>query len=83
MDGQLRNHQITVLRLINRLGQNESAAKEYLNKCIYAAGLGSNDYVSNYFLPSLYPTSRIYTPEQYALVLAQQYSRQLKVWASA
>ncbi|RVX03805.1 GDSL esterase/lipase [Vitis vinifera] len=78
MDGQLRNHQITVLRLINRLGQNESAAKEYLNKCIYAAGLGTNDYVSNYFLPSLYPTSRIYTPEQYALVLAQQYSRQLK-----
>ncbi|CBI18440.3 unnamed protein product, partial [Vitis vinifera] len=78
MDAQLRNHHITVSRLINRLGQNESAAKEYLNKCIYAAGLGTNDYVSNYFLPLLYPTSRIYTPEQYALVLAQQYSQQLK-----
>lgn len=79
MDGQLQNHQSIVSEIINRFGQNESAAKEYLNKCIYAVGMGTNDYVSNYYLPQFYPTSTIYTPQQYATVLAQQYSQQLKV----
>ncbi|WRX35031.1 GDSL lipase/esterase - like 10 [Theobroma cacao] len=39
----------------------------------------SNDYINNYFVPEFYNTSRQYTPEQYAAVLVEQYSHQIKV----
>lgn len=58
---------------------NENAAADYLKKCIYSVGLGSNDYLNNYFMPLYYPTSRQFTPDQYATVLIQQYTQQLKV----
>ncbi|PWA78751.1 SGNH hydrolase-type esterase domain-containing protein [Artemisia annua] len=38
----------------------------------------SDDYTNNYLVPNSYPTSRIYTPDQYAAVLLRQYSQQLK-----
>lgn len=76
MDRQLKNHKITVFRITQMLGNPKSAA-EYLSKCIYSVAIGSNDYLNNYFLPQLYPTSRIYTPEQYADVLNQQLFQQL------
>ncbi|KAI6682597.1 hypothetical protein NL676_036478 [Syzygium grande] len=73
---QLGNHLITVSRVKGILGRNASA---YLNKCIYTVGMGSNDYINNYFMPDIYPTSRMYTPEQYADVLIKQYKQQLKI----
>ncbi|KAL4614050.1 hypothetical protein ACB092_07G027500 [Castanea dentata] len=63
------------------LGNNESLATAYLNKCIYSVAIGSNDYLNNYFLPQFYPTSRIYNQEQYATVLVQQLSQQLLLGA--
>ncbi|KAM2496824.1 hypothetical protein COP2_037608 [Malus domestica] len=36
-------------------------------------------WINNYFKPQFYPTSRISTPEQYAQVLIEQYSRQILV----
>ncbi|XP_018809856.1 GDSL esterase/lipase At1g29670-like [Juglans regia] len=78
MDGQLKNHQITISRMAKILGTNRSAAAKYLNKCLYHVGMGSNDFINNYFQPKYYPTSRRYTPEQYAKVLAVQYFKQLK-----
>ncbi|KAF8411102.1 hypothetical protein HHK36_003641 [Tetracentron sinense] len=77
MNGQLSNYQTTVSRLVNILGDEDSAAN-YLSKCIYTVGMGSNDYLNNYFMPHIYSTSRQYTPEQYAEVLVQQYSQQLR-----
>ncbi|KAM7500607.1 hypothetical protein LguiA_025021 [Lonicera macranthoides] len=77
LGGQLKNHQTTIANIVKILGNNETATK-HLNKCLYSVGMGSNDYMNNYFMPQLYRTSRKYTPEQYATVLIQQYSQQIK-----
>ncbi|KAM1213345.1 hypothetical protein PS2_004772 [Malus domestica] len=76
LDQQLLNHKFTASRIASILRSKRSAG-QYLNKCLYSVGMGSNDYINNYLLPELYPTSRLYTPEQYATVLVQQYSRQI------
>ncbi|WOG85038.1 hypothetical protein DCAR_0104224 [Daucus carota subsp. sativus] len=51
---------------------------DYLGKCLFQFGFGSNDYLNNYFIPNLYPTSKLLTPEQYADDLISKYSVQLK-----
>lgn len=66
---QLKNHQ-SVVSCINSYVD--------LKKCLYSVGMGSNDYINNYFLPQDYPTSHIYNPYQYADVLIQQYSQQIR-----
>ncbi|XP_058201343.1 GDSL esterase/lipase At5g45670-like [Rhododendron vialii] len=77
MNGQVNNYKNTVSQVVDLLGDEDSAAN-YLSKCIYSLGLGSNDYLNNYFMPDTYSTSRQYTPDQYADVLIQQYSQQIK-----
>ena len=79
LDRHLLNHQVTVSNIKNLLGNNESLAPAYLNKCIYSVAIGNNDYLNNYFMPQFYPTSRLYNQEQYATVLVQQLSQQLLV----
>ncbi|XP_059669430.1 GDSL esterase/lipase At1g29670-like [Cornus florida] len=76
MNGQVRNYRSTVAQVRQILGSNNSAAK-HLSKCIHSVGIGSNDYLNNYFMPRFYTTSRRYTPKQYAIVLIQQYSQQV------
>ncbi|KAF5472387.1 hypothetical protein F2P56_009109 [Juglans regia] len=76
--GQVKNYQDTVSQVVNLLGDEDSAA-QYLSKCIYSIGLGSNDYLNNYFMPQYYPTGNQYTPDQYADVLIEQYTQQLKI----
>ncbi|KAK3001107.1 hypothetical protein RJ639_021433 [Escallonia herrerae] len=73
----VRNYKNTVSQVVNILGDEASAAN-FLSKCIYSLGMGSNDYLNNYFMPQNYPTSRQYTPAQYADVLIQQYSQQIR-----
>ncbi|KAA8515022.1 hypothetical protein F0562_018191 [Nyssa sinensis] len=77
MNGQLRNFNKTVSQVVGLLGSKSSAAK-YLKKCLYSVGMGSNDYLNNYFMPRFYTTSSRYTPKQYANVLIKQYSQQLQ-----
>ncbi|KAG6692132.1 hypothetical protein I3842_10G097600 [Carya illinoinensis] len=76
--GQVKNYQDTVSQVVNLLGDEDSAA-QYLSKCIYSIGLGSNDYLNNYFMPQYYSTGNQYTPDQYADVLIEQYTEQLKI----
>jgi hypothetical protein len=64
--------------VVNLLG-DENSASNYLSKCIYSIGMGSNDYLNNYFVPLFYSTGSQYTPEQYADVLLRDYSQQLRV----
>ncbi|PIN10458.1 Triacylglycerol lipase [Handroanthus impetiginosus] len=75
--GQVNNYKNTVEQVVNILGDQESAAN-YLGKCIYSVGVGSNDYLNNYFMPLYYSSSRQYSPEQYADVLIQEYTEQLR-----
>ncbi|KAK3206683.1 hypothetical protein Dsin_020729 [Dipteronia sinensis] len=74
--GQVQNYRSTVQQVVSLLGDEDSAA-DYLSKCIYSIGLGSNDYLNNYFMPLFYSSSRQYTPEQWADLLIQEYTRQL------
>ncbi|KAG4999977.1 hypothetical protein AAZX31_08G118200 [Glycine max] len=75
--GQVQNYQNTVSQVVNLLG-NEDSAANYLSKCIYSIGLGSNDYLNNYFMPQFYSSSRQYSTDEYADVLIQAYTEQLK-----
>nr|XP_010911116.1 GDSL esterase/lipase At5g45670 [Elaeis guineensis] len=75
--GQLQNYQAAVQEVVNILGDEDSAAS-YLSKCIFSVGMGSNDYLNNYFMPAFYSSSRQYTPVQYADVLIEQYSQQIR-----
>ncbi|KAE8056667.1 hypothetical protein FH972_013415 [Carpinus fangiana] len=76
MDRQLKNHQITLLEIKQMLGNHKKSTAEYLSKCVYVVAIGSNDYLNNYF-STQYPTSTIYTPQQYAVALNDQLSQQL------
>ncbi|PWA77520.1 SGNH hydrolase-type esterase domain-containing protein [Artemisia annua] len=73
---QLQNHAAILSRLL-LLQQNSTFTNEYVKKCIYLVNMGSNDYINNYLMPEKFPTSRIFTPDQYAAVLASQFSQQL------
>lgn len=75
--GQLQNYNQAVQQMVQILGDEDTAAN-YLSKCIFSVGMGSNDYLNNYFMPLYYSTSRQYTPEQYADVLIEQYSQQIR-----
>ncbi|KAL0321328.1 UNVERIFIED_CONTAM: GDSL esterase/lipase [Sesamum radiatum] len=75
--GQVNNYKNTVAQVVSLLGGQDAAAT-YLSKCIYSVGVGSNDYLNNYFMPLFYSTSRRYSPEQYANLLIQQYAQQLR-----
>lgn len=80
MNQQLTNHAITILQLVDLIGNGSSArVRQHLNKCIYTVAMGNNDYINNYFYPEYYQTSSLYTPEQYAEILVKQYSKQLSV----
>ncbi|XP_038695466.1 GDSL esterase/lipase At4g18970-like [Tripterygium wilfordii] len=78
MDEQLQNHKKIVTKIVKQFGNDKSLAANYLAKCIYTVTIGSNDYLNNYFLPQFYPTSREYTPDQFATLLFQRYSQQLQ-----
>ncbi|CAI0475267.1 unnamed protein product [Linum tenue] len=75
--GQVRNHQDTVSRIVELMGTEETAAK-HLSKCIYSFGLGSNDYLNNYFVPLVYTTALEFTPEEYADDLIRTYTGHLQ-----
>nr|CAD1824518.1 unnamed protein product [Ananas comosus var. bracteatus] len=57
---------------------NTTKLATHLSKCIYYSGMGSNDYLNNYFMPFFYPTSYFYNPEVFAELLLQDYSQQLR-----
>ncbi|KAL3616971.1 hypothetical protein CASFOL_039365 [Castilleja foliolosa] len=75
--GQVNNYKNTVSQVVQILGDEDTAA-DYLSKCIYSVGVGSNDYLNNYFMPQYYTTSQRYSPDQYADILIQQYSEQIR-----
>ncbi|XP_060191719.1 GDSL esterase/lipase At1g29670-like [Lycium barbarum] len=77
LNRQLRNHRVTISHMSTLLG-NKTLNMEYLRKCIYIVDMGNNDYINNYLLPQFYPSSRMYTSEQFARMLIKQYTKQLK-----
>ncbi|KAM7500605.1 hypothetical protein LguiA_025019 [Lonicera macranthoides] len=79
LDDQLKNHESIIQAIFKIFGPKEViSAWKYINKCLYTVGMGSNDYLMNYFMPQYYNTNQQYTPEKYSQVLIEQYSRQIK-----
>lgn len=76
--GQVANHVNTVSQVVDILG-DENQAANYLSKCIYSIGLGSNDYLNNYFMPLYYSTGNQYSPDSFANDLINRYTEQLRV----
>ncbi|KAL1542732.1 GDSL esterase/lipase-like protein [Salvia divinorum] len=55
----------------------------HLARSIAVLVFGSNDYINNYLLPGLYPSSFNYNPSQFATLLLNHYARQLLALYSA
>ncbi|KAJ7957137.1 GDSL esterase/lipase [Quillaja saponaria] len=69
---QVQNFETTLRQLKNQM--NEHDLSQYLAKSLMFMIPGSNDYINNYLLPGLYPTSYIYDPKTYADLLIKRYS---------
>ncbi|KAM1331857.1 hypothetical protein ACFX2I_044300 [Malus domestica] len=77
MNQQVANFGNAVLEMRRFFRGDANALNTYLSRCIFYSGMGSNDYLNNYFMPSFYTSSSNYTTQAYAAVLLQDYSRQL------
>ncbi|KAL1824912.1 hypothetical protein ACET3Z_011690 [Daucus carota] len=49
----------------------------YLAKSVAIMVFGSNDYINNYLMPSLYPSSFQYSPSDFGNLLLNHYARQI------
>ncbi|PKI67850.1 hypothetical protein CRG98_011749 [Punica granatum] len=72
---QVLNFESTLNQL--RSMMNATDLSRFLAKSIVLMNFGSNDYINNYLLPSLYSTSYTYNPRDFANLLLNHYSRQL------
>ncbi|GLT30236.1 hypothetical protein SLA2020_050490 [Shorea laevis] len=50
---------------------------DFLAKSIAILVFGSNDYINNYLMPSMYSSSYVYSPPEFANLLLNHYARQL------
>jgi hypothetical protein len=75
---QVLNFEATLMQL--RTIVNGTSLSQYLAKSIAILVFGSNDYINNYLLPSLYTSSFNYNPTDYANLLLNRYTRQILVF---
>ncbi|KAG9133737.1 hypothetical protein Leryth_018436 [Lithospermum erythrorhizon] len=71
---QISNFEATLDQITANLGAPDVA--QSLAQCVFFVGMGSNDYLNNYLMPN-YNTKNQYNPQQFADLLAQQYTQQL------
>ena len=76
---QIQNFQSTLDQITENLGADDVARD--IARCIFFVGMGSNDYLNNYLMPN-YATKNQYNAQQFADLLAQQYTQQLTVRTS-
>ncbi|KAK6917321.1 GDSL lipase/esterase [Dillenia turbinata] len=72
---QIRNFENTLDQMTDNQGADDVA--ETIAQSIFLVGMGSNDYLNNYLMPN-YPTRNQYNGRQFANLLVQQYTRQLR-----
>ncbi|GJU56484.1 GDSL-like lipase/acylhydrolase superfamily protein [Tanacetum coccineum] len=72
---QVENFASNLYKLKYEMGEEQLS--EYLKKSLAVVIMGSNDYINNYLLTSLYATSYIYTPTTYTDILIQRYMEQI------
>ncbi|RVW83641.1 GDSL esterase/lipase [Vitis vinifera] len=72
---QVLNFETTLSQM--RTMANGTTLSRYLAKSIVIMVFGSNDYLNNYLMPSLYPSSYNYSPPDFANLLLNHYARQI------
>ncbi|XXG58733.1 hypothetical protein AAC387_Pa04g0970 [Persea americana] len=72
---QVMNFESNMNDMRNEMGPHHLT--QYLAKSIALIVSGSNDYLMNYLLPYLYNSSHNYTPQGYADLLLNHYTRQI------
>ncbi|PIA47054.1 hypothetical protein AQUCO_01400039v1 [Aquilegia coerulea] len=78
---QVAKFKSTTDLLSNHMG--EKNLSQHLSKSIAIINMGSNDYINNYLLPYLYPTSFYHTPVDYADLLIDLYANYLQALYNA
>ncbi|XP_007019704.2 PREDICTED: GDSL esterase/lipase At1g71250 [Theobroma cacao] len=71
---QVVNFESTLDQLRTMMGSNVT---NFLAKSIAIMVFGSNDYINNYLMPSIYSSSYTYNPSEFANLLLNHYGRQL------
>lgn len=79
MNQQVSNFGSTVQQMRRYFREDTNAVATYLGKCIFYSGMGSNDYLNNYFMRDFYNTGSQFTAQAYANALIHDYSIQLTV----
>ncbi|GMY22450.1 GDSL esterase/lipase At1g33811 [Fagus crenata] len=77
MNQQVVNFASTVQDMRRLFRGDNNALNSHLSKCIFYFGMGSNDYLNNYFMPDFYTSSSDFTVQAFAAALLQDSSRQL------
>ncbi|KAL8250760.1 hypothetical protein R6Q59_034453 [Mikania micrantha] len=77
MNQQVSNFESTVQQMRRYFRDDNIALGNYLGRCIFYSGMGSNDYLNNYFMRDAYNTGSQYTPQAYANALIHDYANQL------
>ncbi|KAI8526500.1 hypothetical protein RHMOL_Rhmol12G0001600 [Rhododendron molle] len=72
---QVINFETTLSQL--RTMMSGDALTQYLSRSLAVFVFGSNDYINNYLLPSMYPSSYTYNPSDFANLLLNHYARQI------
>ncbi|KAK9054285.1 hypothetical protein SSX86_025363 [Deinandra increscens subsp. villosa] len=75
LNQQILNFETTLGQL--RTMMSPANLTQFLLNSIVVMVFGSNDYINNYMLPTLYPTRNLYTPEAFANLLLNRYARQV------
>lgn len=73
---QIKNFENSLDQISDALGRANLG--QALSRCIFFVGMGSNDYLNNYLMPN-YPTRNQYDGNQYADLLSEEYTIQLRV----
>ncbi|KAJ1704220.1 hypothetical protein LUZ63_003999 [Rhynchospora breviuscula] len=74
---QVEHFRSAIQTMKRNFNGNDTMLTDYLGKCIFYVGMGSNDYLNNYFMPNLYTSSYQYSQKAYSTILLQEYSQQL------
>ncbi|MFS7972988.1 putative triacylglycerol lipase [Helianthus anomalus] len=77
MNQQVNNFGNVVQQMRRYFRGDDNYLATYLSKCIFYSGLGSNDYLNNYFMRDFYNTGSQFTPQAYANSLIHDYTNQL------
>ena len=79
LDDQIDLFEQTVKVDLPKHHQSKEKVSDYLSNSIFLVSLGSNDYISNYLQPSIYATSKRYSPHSFAQLLSNSLSYKFEV----